>query len=311
MSIKGFTLLELLLVLALFVVLSGILWNIISLFSKSQTQGTQLAERSQLVRSLSQLLEDDLKAAIQDPIHPLEYSIGDDDVRRFGLSGSSQMLRVDVIEINPFVTTTATTPQPRQALLGEIQTTTPRAAELKTVFYNFQQSNGLTRREIDFETPDFNTQIAEGSYLQAPEVVSCRFRYYNGLAWSDLWESLEYGGLPVAIEVTLHTLPLAEAERYHREATPNENVNSAVLRLHLSLPVLSRIVTYLPASPIRKFETYQRKIPPKKEDAPTVNVTSQPLPPPLSLQQQQQQPLSSSPPESSKPQQSWIRSSHP
>ncbi|MDR2754078.1 MAG: type II secretion system protein GspJ [Planctomycetaceae bacterium] len=305
--IKGFTLLELLLVLALFVVLLGMLWNIISLFSKSQMQGTRLAERSQLVRSLAQLLEDDLKAAIQDPIHPLENSIGDDDVRRFGLSGTLQILRVDVIEINPFVTTTV--PQPRQALLGEIQTTTPRAAELKTVFYDFQHSHGLVRREIDFETPDFNTQTTEGTYLQAPEVVSCRFRYYDGLKWSDSWESLEHGGLPVAIEVTLHTLPLAEAERYRREATPNENFHSAILRLHLSLPVLSRIVAYLPASPIRKFETYQRKTPPRKEDASTVPLTSQPLtvsPVP------QQQPLPSPPPEpTNKSQQSWIRGSQP
>jgi prepilin-type N-terminal cleavage/methylation domain-containing protein len=170
---KGFTLLELLLALGLFVVLTGMLWNIIAIFSKNQTQGTRLAERSQLVRSLAQLLEDDLKAAIQDPIHPSENLTGDDDVRRFGLSGSLQTLRIDVIEINPFATLT---PQPHRALLGELQPTTPRAEELKTVFYNFQQFTGLTRREIDFETPNINAQGVEGSNLQAPEVVGCRFR---------------------------------------------------------------------------------------------------------------------------------------
>ncbi|MDR0608785.1 MAG: type II secretion system protein GspJ [Planctomycetaceae bacterium] len=288
--VKGFTLLELLLATALFVVLIGMLWNIISLFSKTQTQGTRLAERSQLVRSLAQLLEDDLKAAIQDPIHPSEGSTGDDDVRRFGLNGSLQTLRIDVIEINPFA---AVTPQPRQALLGEVPTSTPRAAELKTVFYNFQQFIGLIRREIDFETPDINAQGIEGSNLQAQEVVDCRFRYYNGSVWSDSWESLERGGLPVAIEVTLSTLPFSEAERYRREATPNENVHSAVLRLRLSQPVLSRIVAYLPTSPIRKFETYQRKTPTKKEEPKTLNVTPLPLPPP----------------EPNKSQQSWIRGS--
>jgi prepilin-type N-terminal cleavage/methylation domain-containing protein len=294
--VKGFTLLELLLALALFVVLVGMLWNIISLFSKTQTHGTRLAERSQLVRSLAQLLEDDLKAAIQDPIHPSESSTGDDDVRRFGLNGSLQTLRIDVIEINPFVTME---PQPRQAFLGEVQTSTPRAAELKTVFYHFQQSGGLTRREIDFETPDINAQGVEGSNLQAPEVVGCRFRYYNGSVWSDSWESLEHSGLPVAIEVTLRTLTLSEAERYRREATPNENIDSAVLRLRLSPPVLSRIVAYLPTSPVRKFETYQRKTPTKKEEPATVNITSLPLPSPPLLP----------PPEPSKAQQSWIRGS--
>jgi type II secretory pathway component PulJ len=288
--VKGFTLLELLLALGLFVVLIGMLWNIISLFSKTQTYGTRLAERSQLVRSLAQLLEDDLKAAIQDPIHPSESSTGDDDVRRFGLNGSLQTLRIDVIEINPFA---AITPQPRQALLGEVQTATPHAAELKTVFYDFQQSAGLSRREIDFETPDVNAQGVEGSNLQAPEVVGCRFRYYNGSTWSDSWESLERGGLPVAIEVTLSLLPLSEAERYRREATPNENIGSAVLRLRLSTPILSRIVAYLPTSPVRKFETYQRNTPTKNEEPTTTNVISLPLPPP----------------EPNKAQQSWIRGS--
>jgi type II secretory pathway pseudopilin PulG len=302
---KGFTLLEFLLALALFMVLAGMLWNIISLFSKTQTQGTRLAERSQLVRSLAQLLEDDLKSAIQDPIYPFGDSSGDDDIRRFGLSGSLQTLRIDVIELNPFITVT---PQPRQAFLGEVQTATPRAAELKTVFYNFQQSVGLTRREIDFETPDINAQGAEGTNLYAPEVVGCRFRYYNGSEWSDSWESLDRGGLPVAIEATLRTLPLAEAERYCREATPNENIETAVLRLHLSPPVLSRIVVYLPSSPIRKFETYQRKTPPKNENTSTVNITSQPLPQSLP---QPPQPLPSPLSEPNKQQQSWIRGSQP
>ncbi|MDR1964097.1 MAG: type II secretion system protein GspJ [Planctomycetaceae bacterium] len=295
----GFTLLELLLALALFIVLIGLLWNIITLFSKTQTQGTRLAERSQLVRSLAQLLEDDLKSAIQDPIHPLESSVGDDDVRRFGLSGSLQVLRIDVIEINPFaVTTTQETSPTRQALFGEIQTTEPRAAELKTVFYDFQQANGLTRREIDFETSDINAPGLEGSHLLAPEVVDCRFRYYNGSVWSDSWESLERAGLPVAIEVTLRILPLAEAEQYRRNTTLNENIDSAILRLHLSQPVLSRIVAYLPTSPIRKSETYQRKTPPKKEELPTIKVNPPPFP-------SSQLP----PPVPGKPQQSWIRGS--
>jgi prepilin-type N-terminal cleavage/methylation domain-containing protein len=288
--VKGFTLLELLLALALFVVLIGMLWNIISLFSKTQTHGTRLAERSQLVRSLAQLLEDDLKAAIQDPIHPSESSTSDDDVRRFGLNGSSQTLRIDVIGINPFV---AINPQPRYALLGEVSTATPQAAELKTVFYDFQQFAGLTRREIDFETPDINAQGVEGSNLQALEVVGCRFRYYNGSTWSDSWESLERGGLPVAIEVTLRTLTHSEAERYRREATPNEHIDSTVLRLRLSQPVLSRIVAYLPTSPIRTFETYQRNTPTKKDVPSTVNATPSPLPSP----------------EPTKAQQSWIRGS--
>lgn len=302
---------ELLLVLALFVILVGMLWNIISLFSKTQTQGTRLAERSQLVRSLAQLLEDDLKAAIQDPINPLTDSVGDDDIRRFGLSGRSQELRIDVIQTNPFLTAPT---QPRQARWGEIQTTTPQAAELKTVFYDFQQHNGLTRREIDFETPDINALGVDGTNLHAPEVVSCRFRYYDGRSWSDSWESLERGGLPVAIEIVVRLLPLTEAKRYRHETTPNEELNTAVLRLHLTPPTINRLVVYIPSSPIRQFESYQRKTPTQKQNSSTINIVSQPLPSspsltilPLSSPTPQQLP----PPEPNKPQQSWIRGSQP
>jgi prepilin-type N-terminal cleavage/methylation domain-containing protein len=303
----GFTLLELLLAMTLFVVLLGMLWNIISLFSKTQTQGTRLAERSQLVRSLAQLLEDDLRAAIQDPIHPHSGSVtGDDDVRRFGLSGSSQTLRIDVIEINPFA---VTAPQPRQALFGEIQTAELHAAELKTVFYHFQKANGLSRREIDFETPNINAPSPEGSHLDAPEIVDCRFRYYNGSIWSDSWESLDRAGLPVAIEAILRSMPLAESERYRRNSTLDENIDVAVLRLELSQPVLSRIVAYLPTSPIRKFETYQRKTPPKKEDFPPLNPPPLPPPPPILPPLPPPQEVTPSAPTSTpnQPQQSWIR----
>jgi prepilin-type N-terminal cleavage/methylation domain-containing protein len=295
---SGFTLLELLLAMTLFLVLLGMLWNIITLFSRTQNQVTRLAERSQLVRSLAQLLEDDLRAAIQDPIRPLAGSEDVGDVRRFGLSGSPQMLRIDVIEINPFVVTAS---QPRPALMGGVQPAEPRAAELKTIFYDFQKSKGLSRREIDFETPDINAPGPEGSAMTAPEVIDCRFRYYNGSEWSDSWESLERAGLPAAIETTLRSLPLAEAEQYRQKATSNESVDSVLSQLELSAPILSRIVTYLPTSPVRKFEEYQRKIPPSKKEFPSVNL---PPPQPILTPNQPSDPPNSTP---SLPQQSWIR----
>jgi type II secretory pathway pseudopilin PulG len=307
---SAFTLLELLLAMALFIVLVGMVWNILAIFIRTQNTGTRLAEQSQLARSLSQLMEDDLRAAIQDPIHPFKDSTKwEDDIRRFGLSGTTDTLRIDVIEINPFAAADiAGGSVPRAAKFGEVQSTEPKAAELKTVFYTFRKPNGLARREIDFETPDINAAGAEGSNLSAPEVVDCRFRYFNGAVWTDSWDSLERDGLPVAIEATVQTLPLAEAIRYRKNASAEEKLDKAVSRLGLMVPQRNRIVAYLPASPVRKFETYKRKTPPPKEEELTLNI---PPPPPPPVPDVQVPPPP--PPELPKeelpagPQQTWIR----
>lgn len=273
---RGFTLLEMLLSIALFTVLIGILWNVITIFTQSQSQGNRLTERSQLIRSLEQLLSDDLRAAIQDPIHPrLLDSGGDDDVRRFGLSGSAQTLRIDVIEINPFAVMPEETT--RHAMFGEVRASGPRAAELKTVFYDYDPAKGLSRREIDFETPDLNAEGPEGSDMLAPEIVDCRFRYFDGKSWSDSWESLDRGGLPVAIEATLTLLPLAETLKLRR-IQGDETLEQVLARSDFSLPVKSRVVSYLPTSPVRKFEEYKRPEPVKDDEFPELILPTQELP---------------------------------
>ena len=143
-SHRGFTLIEVLIVMGLLVVIFGAIWGIVETFSKSFTRGEMRAERSQLVRSLSQLVTDDLGCAIQDPLHPARES-NSNTVRRFGLSGSNTSMRIDVMQINPFRTGNMTVQYGVQA------------PELKTVYYDFAMyspsGGGLTRRELDFETP--------------------------------------------------------------------------------------------------------------------------------------------------------------
>jgi len=289
---------EVMVALGLFVILLSILWNVIALFTRSQTRGSQLAERSQLVRSLAQLLEDDLRAAIQDPIHPFKGSGGDDDIRRFGLSGNAQTLRIDVIEINPFA---QLEPEQRVAQFGTVSPSQPKAAELKTVFYVFNNTEGLTRREIDFETPDLNAPGPEGSRLSAPEIIDCRFRYFDGTSWSDSWESLQRNGLPVAIEADLRSVSLANAAKVRRQqGSQSGSIDEMLRQLELPAPIQQRMVVYLPASPVRKFEDYKRRTAPKKEPA------FPPPPPPPLLETPVQPPV---PPvqEPSGPQETWIR----
>ena len=143
-SHRAFTLLEVLIVMALLVVIFGAIWGIVEMFQRSFVRGETRAERSLLVRSLSQLVTDDLSCAIQDPLHPARERNAN-AVRRFGLSGTNTSIRIDVLQINPFRTGSTT------AQYGV------QAPELKTVYYDYAlyspNGGGLTRRELDFETP--------------------------------------------------------------------------------------------------------------------------------------------------------------
>ena len=163
----GFTLLELLISMSLLIVLISIIWSLIRIYSGYYAAGTRRVDRSQLVRSLSQLLGDDLGAAIQDPIHPLPPSLAAGDiVRRFGLLGTANSLRVDVIQINPLAPGSEVY-FTRQATTGPTQNVRMQVPELKTIYYDFfslttqspGKQSGLVRREESFESPgQTNTQ---------------------------------------------------------------------------------------------------------------------------------------------------------
>ncbi len=283
----GFTLLELVAALAIFVVFIGLLWSILATFAKSRQRGIRLGERSQLVRSLAQLLSDDLAAAIQDPIHPhQEATGGDDSIRRFGLSGTTTTLRIDLVEINPFAPTVVRERQARAAAMGELSPTEARVPELKTVYYDFlplggseRKGVGLVRREIDFETAEI-PGLEDGETALMPEVVGCVFRYFDGRNWRNDWDSIANNGLPVAIETTLRLMPLDEVGRLQQNAKPDVEENTDIDALATSqgfaAPISQRIVVHLPTSPIRKYREYERAKPAPRPETVTSNRVRQP-----------------------------------
>jgi type II secretory pathway pseudopilin PulG len=216
----GFTLIELLISMTLLIILFAMLLGLVEMFSRSFQSGEKRAERSQLVRSISQLLTDDLSCAIQDPLHPVRETTNN-GTRRFGLSGTKTSIRIDVIQINPFRTGSQTTQNGVQV------------PELKTVYYDFSllspNGGGLIRRELDFETPISSQphHIVDQQQLamSAPEVVGCLFRYYDGNQWRDSWNSLDRKGLPVAIEVVLQLMPLADAKTLRNSPLAKQIIN--------------------------------------------------------------------------------------
>ena len=351
-SREGFTLLEILLVLALIVLLLGGLASLVRVFTMSYDADERRVGRAQLARSISQMLEEDLGSAVQDPIQAVADDANRRFIRHFGLRGDERSLQIDVVQPNLFATT-ATADENRRVLAGGDKSTESRQVpELKTIFYEFTPINavekedsssrgsgasasgadsgedlgselsgslttggegatvfgasgslenslddgtyldgtrplaqkfGLSRKELDFETPDENEQEdqstsgalgtigtdgsvsaglsgsltsppdAQNSTLTssdnsindlfgtspddnvvykepmtaaqiamdsddgtswAPEVLDCRFSYFDGNEWRDSWDSIEQKGLPIAIKVDLKLAPLDDVDLY-------------------------------------------------------------------------------------------------
>ena len=346
----AFTLLEMLLVLALIVVILGGLASLIRVFSNSYLADERRVSGAQLARSISQMLSDDLVAAVQDPIQAVSEDPSRQYIRHFGLRGDARSLQIDVVQPNLFVST-ATAEENQRVLRGGDKTSDAKQVpELKTIFYEFvpinsvqepdekessaatagsgsgedlgsslsgslsssssgldgsagasgditgdvfpnpdlplTQKYGLSRRELDYETPDkktegetggqtstpgaidqttgaaestlagsltappdaANSQLAGGSqlnplggqeetaeefykppmtaeqiamdtddgYVWAPEVLDCRFSYFDGTNWISSWDSIERDGLPIAIKVELKLAPLDDVDVYRQ-----------------------------------------------------------------------------------------------
>jgi type II secretory pathway component PulJ len=158
----AFTLLEILLATALSFVLLATLWGLFGLYTNLFDKGQQRVESSQLVRSLMQQISDDLRAAIQDPIAGApEDPAGQPPERRFGLFGSPDELRFDVLQLTPLRANVTPVGDGRT---GDEAATPARVPELRTVHYRMLRANsledsggalqtGLIRSELDFESP--------------------------------------------------------------------------------------------------------------------------------------------------------------
>jgi prepilin-type N-terminal cleavage/methylation domain-containing protein len=89
---------------------------------------------------------------------------------------------------------------------------------------NREPSAGDTTLTTDFEDLMSQTPNAE-ALTWLPEVRSAAFRYFDGSAWSDQWNSLQQGSLPVAVEVTIRLQDLMEKSS---QQTAAQAVNDAV-----------------------------------------------------------------------------------
>ena len=238
---RGITLLEVLLASAMFIVLLGVVWNVTSLLLQAEMTRMQITDQQRIVRTWTQMMSNDFRSVIQDT-EQLNKAVGNETIRHFGVSGTATQLRIDV---------------------SDYAWRSADSSELRTIFYDFQQAGGLSRREQDYAAP----KSAGGAVQIAPEIVNGKFRYYDGRTWHDYWASIDRKRAPSAIEVTFYSLPLAEAERW-RSRLPNT-----------AEPASNRVVVQIPSASHPYFETYKRAQAPRPPQDPAVPPPSLPQPP--------------------------------
>ena len=217
---RGFTLMEVLLASAIFIVLLSIVWEVTALLLRAEKTRMRLAEQQRIIQTWTQMMNDDFQSAIQDT-EQLNKAVGSETIRHFGLSGTATQLRIDI---------------------SNYDWQSADASELRTIFYDFQPASGLVRREQDYAS----LKSATGAFQMAPGIVGGTFRYYDGRTWHEYWANLDQKRAPSAIEITFNTLPFSEAERWRRR------------EMGVHEPVSKRVVVQIPAAAHTYFEPYRR-----------------------------------------------------
>ena len=169
---KGFTLLEVLIAVALSAVLMAGLWALFDTYEKLFSRGQVKVENAQLVRALLEQISDDLQNAIPDSSAGLPGQSA--SVRRFGLFGTQSALQVDVLRVTDSQLASDSTGAEEPADPSRPE----RVPELHTVQYLFEEAGesggprsgdvtGLVRRELDWETPAGGRQRSGASGQRA------------------------------------------------------------------------------------------------------------------------------------------------
>ncbi len=236
----GFTLIEVLVALGLTVVLLAAVYASINISYQLSTAGREQMEQAQLVRALFQTIESDIRsvvfvvqedvtqtdeAAAEEDVEVVVESLSTDDAFTNGSSGvfgDSQSLvlhisrptrvvgqsvdsltsRSDLAAVNYFLAVRGNSGLAGQVAQAAYEGSLLNAPRAGTV-------TGLTRLEGDrllvqhaSETGDMET-LATHARILAPEVASLSFAYWDGLEWSDTWDTIVNGRPPAAIAITL------------------------------------------------------------------------------------------------------------
>ncbi|MCH2182823.1 MAG: hypothetical protein MK108_12535 [Mariniblastus sp.] len=282
----GFSLLEVILALALSVVIIAAIAYAVHLYMLTLTRQQGDIERKQVARSIIMMIHNDLRGAIQ--YKPQDYSglenlyeslvpdvlamamggeeteetaeeketdeaeeeapVVDEELAtsRPTMIGNSQAIVIDVSrlprvdEYNPMIALNTNQPQlPSDVKAVNYFFSDQPSEQADDIIDSQGEQGGLYRRQIDRAVAAYlgDTGLAESpdqyTQLIAPEVAAIYFRYWSGDAWEGEWNSDEYGGFPLAIEVTLQLDPFRATD----SSLANDEDEMDYYRTVIHLPV--------------------------------------------------------------------------
>jgi len=249
---SGFTLVEVLLALALAVILMASIYTALDIYRQVSSSGREDVDRSQLARALQRKITVDVRSVIFTP--PKQQDQGGEEMQAAD-EGEEIVNEIEIIDPSDAIASTA------KGVVGDAESlvlhiskpprglnyTTPdtaagrsvtaRNSDLVSVTYLLASpdggplhqaayaqagKSGLARLEGDrlvMDTADAGGDVAElarTTHLLAEEVVSLQFRYFDGVEWLNAWDSTQSEKLPRAIEVMIGLRSKLSAE----DATP-------------------------------------------------------------------------------------------
>ncbi len=236
----GFTLLEVLLALALLAVLLGAVLQAMRWHARLNTLGQSSTEQWRLLWALQRQFRQDLHTLVL-PYSSQSASSEDRQELLFGtspteLSVSDQLVLEGTAE-SLTLCTQLTSDQVSSVWSSEQEGANWAGSQM--VAYFLVQSNQAnlwspvaqvlgdsqgTQGLVRLQGPALQVQealelgnwelLAQWAQLIAPEVASIQFRYFDGQQWWDTWSAQEQGSLPLLVEITLelHSSQSSEAE---------------------------------------------------------------------------------------------------
>jgi prepilin-type N-terminal cleavage/methylation domain-containing protein len=277
----GFTLLEVLVAVALSSMLIAAVYASLNLYWNYSTAGQDEVERAQLARALLRQIELDIRSVI----YKAQADASDSaSAMGTGTSGGTGTDSSTTSSDTSTDTSTETAVDPETAyetttsglfgnasmLMMHISKPTPelmflpgagpadassRTSDLVAVAYYVANdmtagagTSGLARMEGDRLAMGLAAQggatAASVSRVQilAPEVTAIQFSYFDGLSWRVDWDSEMLGGIPRAIEVILQVGPTQSAGS--NSDTAGQNMYRLVVFLPLAKPVDTSLMAY-------------------------------------------------------------------
>ncbi len=184
---KGFTLLEVLIAVAIMAGIVTVIYTSFSTASSNVTQAEEKRDAADLARTLLTKLSNDISNAY--------YNQSMKETFFYGKKSSAEQ---DVPRFDTIALTTLTNwrrPNSKETDLWEVGYRFVETAEKKTVM--------LVRKEKrEFSTD--NTRLEGGvDYALTERIKGLLLRYYNGSTWTDDWDTQQSQQLPKAVEITL------------------------------------------------------------------------------------------------------------